>query len=170
MSPPTIQTPASAALCTVGQRLGLIEVHQQWRVFECIQPNVDERLLKWKRRHVRTPAFAPVTDRRNIDAFQKWIAVIAPARFGDQLAPIFQVQRIGKVWLPDFAVFVGVFVRAPCSGFSNPFRQCVFIRIGHQTDGKRLSVCACLRYREIDDCPIEFPRLWLEHIPIPTAI
>src|SRR6516225_1432939 len=59
----TIQPPPGAVLRAVRHRLLFVKVHRQWRVFEGFKLDVDEGLLVGKRRHVRAPAFTPVTYR-----------------------------------------------------------------------------------------------------------
>ena len=92
-------------------------------MLECLEPDIDQLFLHRERRHIRTPTFAPVSDRRNVYAVQIRIPVITFAGFGNQLAPIFQVQRIAEIRLPDFSVLVGIFVGAFRSGLPEPFRQ-----------------------------------------------
>ena len=64
-------------------------------------------LLHLERRHVGAPAFAPVADGRDVHAVQIRMPVIARPRRGHHRSPILQVQRVGKVRLPDLAVLVG---------------------------------------------------------------
>src|ERR1019366_9078966 len=100
----TIEAPASAVCRAVLKSLGFIEIHEQLRLAKGLQIDVDQALLYLELGHVIAPSFAPVPDGRNIDAIQIWMPIVAPARLGHKGAPMFQVQRIAEIWLPNVRV------------------------------------------------------------------
>src|SRR6185369_892072 len=78
----TVEAPSSAARRSIGEGLRFVEIHQKRCVGESVEPDVDQRFLVLECGHVRTPAFAPIAHRRNVDAVEIWISVISFAGFG----------------------------------------------------------------------------------------
>ena len=87
MSPQQSSRHPRAALHAVLQRRQRVEIHQQQRARERGEVDVDQLLLDRPAGQVRSPAFAPVADRRDIHMIQVGMAVVALSRFDDQRAP-----------------------------------------------------------------------------------
>src|SRR5215813_8482127 len=102
----TIQPPACASAAPISQGLLFVEIHQQRGVRKRVEPDIDKRFLIRKRRHMRTPAFPPIAYRRDIDAVEIRMPVIALASFAHELSPILKRKRIRKIRLPNRSVLM----------------------------------------------------------------
>ena len=155
---------------TVRKRLLLIEVHQQRGALKRLKPDVDQRSLVLEGRHVVAPTFAPISHRRNVDAVEVRIAVVARPGLTHNLSPVLQIERIAEIWLPDVTVFIRRLVGPARSRSLEPFRKRVPLVIGHQSNGECLSVAADLLESAIEDLPPDVPVPGLDRTPEPATV
>src|SRR5438132_4415056 len=148
----------------------LIEVHQQRRLAEGVEPDVYQLFLVGKGWRIRTPSLAPISDRGYVDAVEKWISVVSLACLGHQFTPILQKQRIGIVRLPDTAILIRRQVGTPRAGIAVPVREGVLVSVWHQPNGQRLAVFSRFAQRQINDFPMELAPFGFDHVPNPSTI
>ena len=103
---PAVQTPSGAALHAVLQRRQRVEIHQQERAREGGEVDVDQLSLDRPAWEIRSPAFAPIPDCRDIHVIQIGMPVVALPGFDDQRAPRRRIQRVVGIGRPDRAVLV----------------------------------------------------------------
>src|SRR6185312_4898392 len=172
--PETIEPPPSTVLSSIGQSSSLIEVHQQMSVRKSFEPDVDQCLLDRERRHVRAPTLSPITYRRYVDTIEIWISVIALPGSRYEFSPIFQIERIAEIGLPDAPIFVCRFVGATRTRVAIPGGQWLYgplnSGVWHEPNGKLLMVLSCFLQRQINNVPTKISTLRLDGVPVPAKI
>src|ERR1035437_4889063 len=95
--------------------------------------------------------------------------VALPCR-GHHGSPILQIQWVGEVRLPDFAVLVSCAVRSLRPRLLIPRRQRMILVVGHQPNPERLVVGACCTQSLIENPPMDFALFRPDRLPEPAAI
>src|SRR5579871_1438738 len=130
-------------------------------------PDVDQFLFYLPSGHEIAPAFAPISDGGNIHGVEIRIPVIAAAGFFYQRAPVFEIERIAKIRLPDLLALA---IDAFCTRLLIPDGQRMFLVIRHQTDGELLAVLGGVGERAIQNFPPDFALFGLDGFPEPAAV
>ena len=112
--------------------------------------------------HVITPALAPIPDGRNVDGVEIRVAVVARPRRRDQFSPVFHIQRVAEVRLPDVAVLISWLVDASRARILVPPRQRMPLVIRHQANGEGLAAFSRLLERPVHDLPVDLSPLGLD--------
>src|SRR5207248_10929492 len=93
-------------LGSVSKGLLLVKIHQQRGSRKSLNPNINQSLLKRKRRHVGAPTLSPVAHGRNIHTVEIRIPIVSFTYFRNEFAPRLERQRIAEMLLPNRAVLL----------------------------------------------------------------
>src|SRR5690242_480838 len=116
------------------------------------------------------PAFAPVSDGRNVHCVEIRITVVALPSGRDQRTPVLQIERITEVRLPGAAVLIARLVRPARTGDLIPLGKRVRLIIRHDANCQALMMLPRLLEGQVDDVPLELPLLGLDGRPEPAAV
>ena len=152
------------------QRVGFVEIHQQFRSWERGEVQIDQLLLDRPAWQVRSPALAPVADGRDIHVIQIWMTVVAFAELDDQRAPQLGVQRIVGIRRPDRAVLARRRVGALRAGGLIPVRHRMLVVVRHDPDADPLTVTMRLGQRIVENLPAIGATLRLDLRPEPAQV
>src|SRR3981081_4703834 len=86
----TVEPPPGPMLRSVRQCMLFVKIHEQRCHAERVEPDVRQLFLVRELRHVRAPAFSPISDGRYVHAVEKWIPVVSLPCFRNQFTPIFK--------------------------------------------------------------------------------
>jgi len=98
------------------------------------------------------------------------MAIVASASRSHEGAPVFDIQRIAKVGLPDSTILVACLVSPVRARIAKPLRQRMFFIIRHQPEGQRLPMPARFFECGIDNLPTSAIGGRLQFVPEPAAV
>ncbi len=98
------------------------------------------------------------------------MAIVASAGLGDEGAPVFHVERIAEVRLPNGSVFVGCLVGPAHAGVAKPFGQWMLLIVRHETNCQRLMMLPGFLESGVNNFPANAIRSGLKFTPEPAAV